>query len=79
MDLLGMASFGVPIIAEFADIVWAPASAIIFYLLFGRKVGFYGGIFNFIEEILPFADVIPTFTIAWFIRRNEITSQRIDK
>lgn len=72
MDLLGMASYIFPAIAEFADIAWAPFSAFIFYRLFGGRFGKIGGVLNFLEEIIPFTDIIPTFTIAWFIRKNEI-------
>jgi hypothetical protein len=68
MDLLGMASFGIPIIGELADIVWAPLSAMIYMKMFGFKKGFLGGAFNFIEELLPGFDIIPTFTISWFIQ-----------
>ena len=68
MDLLGYASFGIPVIGELADIVWAPISALIYYRMFGSKIGFFGGAFNFLEEILPGTDIIPTFTITWFIQ-----------
>ncbi len=67
-----MATFSVPGFGEFADLIWAPISALIFLKMFGGRVGTIGGILNFIEEILPFADIIPSFTIAWFIRKNEI-------
>ena len=30
-----------------------------------------GGIFSFIEELFPGVDLIPTFTIAWLIRKYE--------
>lgn len=72
MDLLGMASYVLPIIAEFSDIVWAPISALIFNRLFGGRLGLIGGVLNFLEEIIPFTDIIPSFTIAWFIRKNTI-------
>ena len=71
MDLIGMASYFIPAIAEFGDIVWAPISAFIFFLMFGGRFGMIGGVLNFLEEIIPFTDIIPTFTIAWFIRKNE--------
>lgn len=67
-----MATFAIPGFGEFADLIWAPISALIFLKMFGGRVGMIGGILNFIEEILPFADIIPSFTIAWFIRKNEI-------
>ena len=65
MDLIGCASFAIPGFGEFSDVIWAPLSAYIFYKMFGGRKGIIGGIFNFIEEILPFTDVIPTFTIMW--------------
>jgi hypothetical protein len=70
MDLIGMASYAFPLLAEFSDLVWAPVSAIIFTKLFGGRLGVIGGVLNFLEEILPFTDIIPSFTIAWFIRKN---------
>lgn len=68
LDVIGYASFTVPVLAEFSDILWAPVSGFIFYKLFGGWKGAIGGIFAFTEEILPFTDFIPTFTIAWFIK-----------
>ncbi len=65
MDVIGYASFALPGLGEFSDIVWAPISAYIFYKTFGGWKGTFGGIFNFAEEILPFTDFIPTFTIMW--------------
>jgi hypothetical protein len=69
LDLVGMASYIIPGIAEFSDIVWAPISALIFNKLFGGRLGLIGGVLNFIEEATPFTDFIPSFTISWFIRR----------
>lgn len=68
LDIIGYASFSLPILGEFSDLVWAPVSAILFYKLFGGKMGFFGGGFSFLEELLPFTDFIPTFTIAWAMR-----------
>ena len=67
MDLLGFISYGIPVLGELLDIVWAPISALIFMKLFGFRKGFLGGIFNFVEELLPGLDFIPTFTITWCI------------
>lgn len=72
LDLVGMASYAFPFLAEFSDIVWAPISALIFNRLFGGRLGMIGGVLNFLEELAPFTDVIPSFTIAWFIRKQEI-------
>lgn len=65
MDLIGCASYLLPGAGELFDIVWAPISAFIFYRAFGGRKGLYGGLFNFVEEILPGLDFIPTFTIVW--------------
>jgi hypothetical protein len=72
MDLIGMASFIFPGMGEFADIIWAPISGYIFFKLFGGRLGMIGGVLDFLEEIIPFTDIIPSFTIAWFIRKNAI-------
>ena len=68
LDLIGMLSYVVPGMGELMDVVWAPISAFLFSMLFG---GAKGTIIAFLEEILPFTDVIPTFTITYFIRKNQ--------
>jgi hypothetical protein len=71
MDLIGMSSYFIPALGEFTDIVWAPISGFIFFKLFGGRFGLIGGVLDFLEEILPFTDIIPSFTIAWFIRKQQ--------
>ena len=68
MDMMGYASFVLPGLGEFADIIWAPVSGFIFYKMFGGRFGINGGLLNLIEEALPFTDFIPSFTIAWVMR-----------
>ena len=65
MDIIGYATFALPGIGELGDIIWAPISAIIFFKTFGGWKGAFGGVFSFVEEILPGTDFIPTFTITW--------------
>ena len=65
MDVFGYATYALPVLGELGDAVWAPISAIIFYQAFGGVKGAFGGVFNFVEEFLPFTDFIPTFTIMW--------------
>ncbi len=65
MDVIGYSSFGIPVLGEFMDLAWAPISAFMFYKMFGGKMGVFGGGISFLEELLPFTDFIPTFTIAW--------------
>jgi hypothetical protein len=71
MDIIGYATYAIPVIGEIADIVWAPISAIVFFVTFGGWKGALGGIGNFIEEILPGTDFIPSFTIMWFIQQGQ--------
>jgi len=75
MDLIGMASYVVPALGEWSDTIWAPLSAYIFYKSFGSIGGLLGGTFSFLEELLPFTDVIPTFTIAWYLQQKMVGSQ----
>ena len=79
MDAIGYASFAIPGLGEFSDIIWAPVSAFIFLKTFGGRLGRMGSVFNFIEEALPFTDFIPSFTIAWFIRKREIEKRLASK
>lgn len=65
MDIIGYATYSIPFFGEFGDIIWAPISALVFFKMFGGWKGAVGGAFSFLEEILPFTDFIPTFTIAW--------------
>lgn len=69
MDVIGYATFAIPVIGEISDIVWAPISALLFYLSFGGWRGGAGALINFVEEVLPGTDFIPVFTIAWLLRR----------
>lgn len=79
MDLIGMFTYAIPALGEFGDIIWAPFSAFVFFKLFGGKMGVFGGAFTFLEEIIPFTDVIPSFTIAWFIRKNAMNKNLVVK
>ncbi len=65
MDAIGCIPFLIPVIGEAFDIMWAPVSAIIFYFAFGGRKAMFGAAFSFVEEIVPFMNFIPTFSIAW--------------
>jgi hypothetical protein len=71
MDVAGYATYAIPGLGEFADILWAPISSIIFMRTFGGWKGALGGVGNFIEEILPGMAFIPSFTIMWFIQNTQ--------
>ena len=68
MDFIGYATYSIPLLGEVLDLFWAPVSAFIFYRTFGGWKGAFGGAFNFIEELMPGLDFIPSFTITWFIQ-----------
>jgi hypothetical protein len=66
LDAVGMMSFSIPFIGEFADVVWAPLSGFIMAWMYKGTMGKVAGVVSFLEEILPATDVIPSFTIMWF-------------
>ena len=76
-DLIGMLSFSVPFVGEFSDVIWAPIAAFALSKMYKGTIGKVGGIFEFVEELLPFLDFIPTFTLTW-IYTYVITKQSID-
>jgi hypothetical protein len=64
-DGIGMLSFTVPFVGEFSDVIWAPIAGYLMTTMYKGNVGKVGGVVTFLEEILPFSDVIPTFTLTW--------------
>ena len=64
-DLIGMLSFTIPLVGEFSDVVWAPLAGFLMTWMYKGKVGKIAGILTFLEEILPFTDIIPSFTLTW--------------
>ena len=64
-DGIGMLSFSVPFLGDFSDVVWAPIAGFLMTWMYKGKIGKIAGIFAFLEEIIPFTDVIPSFTLTW--------------
>lgn len=64
-DIIGVLSFSVPLIGEFSDVIWAPFAGFLMTWMYKGTVGKVGGVVTFLEEILPFSDFIPTFTLTW--------------
>ena len=60
-DALGYVSFIFP----FFDIIWAPTAGYLMTKLYKGRSGKIAGVITFIEEALPFMDVVPTFTLMW--------------
>ena len=74
MDAIGLMTYSIPFLGEWADLLWAPVSSLIFFLTFGGVKGAMGGVFNFIEELLPGLDFIPSFTIMYFLQKKSMKS-----
>jgi len=64
-DAIGTISFGIPLVGEFTDVVWAPIAGFLMTWMYKGKVGKVAGIFTFLEEIIPFTDFVPSFTLMW--------------
>ena len=60
-DALGYVSFFIPVF----DLFWAPLSAYLMTRMYKGKKGKIAGVIVFIEETLPFIDVVPSFSIMW--------------
>lgn len=65
-DAIGMATMAIPLVGPFLDLAWAPLAASKMSKMYPGKKGKIASVLVFIEEILPFTDVIPTFTLMWF-------------
>lgn len=77
IDLIGYVSFLIPGLGEFGDIIWAPISGYLIYLLFPnrKKMAVIGAV----EEALPFLDLIPTALVTWrqeYVKDKEETLSR---
>lgn len=74
-DGIGMLSFTIPLVGEFSDVIWAPLAGFIMTKMYNGRIGRVAGIFTFLEEIMPFTDVIPSFTLTWiyvyFMKKSE--------
>lgn len=64
-DAVGMLSFTIPLIGEFSDVVWAPIAGFLMTWMYKGTLGKISGIFTFLEEIIPFTDFVPSFTLTW--------------
>ncbi len=64
-DAIGMASFVIPGVGEFSDVIWAPLSYWLMTKMYPGKIGQVSGVINFVEEAIPGLDFIPTFTLTW--------------
>lgn len=73
-DLIGMSSMAIPVIGPFTDILWAPYAARKMKQMYPGREGTIAAVIVFIEEILPYTDIVPTFTLMWlytFVWKSE--------
>ncbi|MBW4360087.1 hypothetical protein [Flavobacterium taihuense] len=81
-DAIGLLSFTVPLLGDFSDVVWAPLGGFLMTKMYKGRVGKVAGILTFVEEILPFTDVVPSFTLTWiyvyWIKRIDNDNVNID-
>ncbi|WP_299113525.1 hypothetical protein [uncultured Winogradskyella sp.] len=69
-DGLGYVSFIFPPF----DFIWAPMSAFFMTKMYKGREGKIAAVITFVEEALPFFDVVPTFTLMWlytFVLKSE--------
>lgn len=64
-DVIGMATYAVPVVGPFLDLLWAPYASKKMSEMYPGKKGKIASVLVFLEEILPGTDVIPTFTLMW--------------
>lgn len=64
-DIIGMLTTAIPVIGPFLDLGWAPYAAKKMKQMYPGEKGKIASVIVFLEEILPFTDIIPTFTLMW--------------
>lgn len=74
IDAIGSASYLVPVVGEITDVGWAPVQMILLMALYENDNSNHDSSLewlkyvSFVEEIMPFTDIVPTATIGWFIQ-----------
>jgi hypothetical protein len=64
IDAIGSSSYLVPFAGESFDVAWAPLQTILIMALYEHVTPNLKYV-SFLEEILPFTDVIPSATLGW--------------
>ena len=79
-DLIGMISMIIPVVGPITDLIWAPIAAKKMRNMYKGKEGKIAAVIVFLEEILPFTDIIPTFTLMWlytFVWKEQTSTRTI--
>jgi len=64
IDLIGSSSYLLPLVGEGFDLAWAPAQTIMIMALYDATSPNLKYL-SFMEEILPFTDIVPSASIGW--------------
>jgi hypothetical protein len=64
IDLIGSASYLLPVVGEGLDLAWAPVQTTLIMSMYDSTSPNLKYV-SFIEEILPFTDIVPSATIGW--------------
>jgi hypothetical protein len=74
LDLIGSSSYLIPVVGEGFDLAWAPMQTILIMAMYD-SIAPNLKYLSFVEEILPFTDIVPSATIGWAV---EFGPQLID-
>ncbi|MBB6681087.1 hypothetical protein H4O20_06490 [Aequorivita sp. 609] len=80
-DLIGMSTMAIPVVGPFLDMIWAPLAAKQMSKMYKGNEGKLASVVVFLEEILPFTDIVPTFTLMWlytFVWKKKPAPQTIE-
>lgn len=80
-DIVGYLSYAIPMLGEFSDLVWAPISGVLMAYMYKGTKGKIAGAFSFLEEVMPFSDFIPSFTLMWiytYLLKNPDAKAKIE-
>ena len=66
IDLVGSSSYLLPFVGEGFDLAWAPIQTVLIMAMYDT-VSPNLKYLSFVEEILPFTDVVPSATIGWLM------------
>lgn len=76
-----MSTMAIPVVGPFLDMIWAPLAAKQMSKMYKGNEGKLASVVVFLEEILPFTDIVPTFTLMWlytFVWKKQPTQQTIE-
>ncbi len=64
IDFIGSCSYLLPFVGEGFDVAWAPIQTVFIMALYENSMPSLKYV-SFIEEILPFTDLLPSGTLGW--------------